>query len=311
MNAGLIDQIASAILYEGYILYPYRPSALKNQQRFNFGVVAPSSLSASETGACELQTECLVRAAGTATLDVRVRFLHLTTRRSNGGDWEEAIERVIAVDAGLVELCKDSVRRRVTWADQAHDGRTQQAVTAEIEISASRIEADGDLYRVTARIGNATELPDAASRSRSELLKQSLVSTHAILHVAGGAFESLLDIPPEIAHASASCRNLGLWPVLAGETGARDAMLASPIILYDYPQVAPESNTDFFDGTEIDEMLVLRILTLTDHEKEEMRHGDARARRLLEQTESLSDEHLYRLHGALRSPHRFEEEPMP
>ena len=56
-------------------------------------------------------------------------------------------------------------------------------------------------------------------------------------------------------------------------------MLCSPIILYDYPKIAPESAGDFFDGTEMDEMLTLRVLTLTDAEKQEMRNGDPRARR--------------------------------
>ncbi len=47
----------------------------------------------------------------------------------------------------------------------------------------------------------------------------------------------------------------------------------SPIILYDYPQIAPESAGDFFDSTEMDEMLTLRIMTLTDDEKSDMRDG--------------------------------------
>ena len=75
--------------------------------------------------------------------------------------------------------------------------------------------------------------------------------------------------------ASAGCRNVGLWPVLVGEEGSRSAMLAAPIILYDYPRVAPESHGDLFDATEIDEILTLRILTLTDAEKAEMAASDA------------------------------------
>ena len=39
-----VDQVANAVLYEGYILYPYRPSAVKNRQRWNFGVVYPRRL---------------------------------------------------------------------------------------------------------------------------------------------------------------------------------------------------------------------------------------------------------------------------
>ena len=74
----------------------------------------------------------------------------------------------------------------------------------------------------------------------------------------------------------------------------------SPIILYDYPQVAEESPGDFFDGTEIDEMLALRVMTLTDEEKREMRGADERARQILERTEMLPPEQFMKLHGALR-----------
>ena len=79
-------------------------------------------------------------------------------------------------------------------------------------------------------------------------------------------------------------------------------MLVSPIILYDYPEIAPESPGDLFDGTEIDEILTLRILTMTDQEKEEMRNSDPHLRDLLERTESLSPEQLWKLHGVLRNP---------
>jgi hypothetical protein len=77
-------------------------------------------------------------------------------------------------------------------------------------------------------------------------------------------------------------------------------MLAAPIILYDYPQIAPESAGDLFDGTEIDEILQLRILTMTDAEKLEIRNGDDRTRQILERTEMLPPEHFQKLHGALR-----------
>ena len=54
MNIRAVEKIANAVLYEGYMLYPYRPSAVKNQQRFNFGVLYPREY-------CELQlgSECL------------------------------------------------------------------------------------------------------------------------------------------------------------------------------------------------------------------------------------------------------------
>jgi hypothetical protein len=105
-----------------------------------------------------------------------------------------------------------------------------------------------------------------------------------------------------------SCKNVGTWPVLVGEEGDRDTLLSSPIILYDYPQIAPESAGDLFDGTEIDEILSLRIMTLTDEEKREMSQSDERARQMLERTEAMPVEHLMKLHGVLRGLRPLREE---
>jgi hypothetical protein len=94
--------------------------------------------------------------------------------------------------------------------------------------------------------------------------------------------------------------NQGVFPVLVGESGDRSQMLCSPIILYDYPQIAPESAGDFFDGTEMDEMLALRVLTLTEEEKAEMRKTDPHAAAILARTETLPADHMLKLHGAVR-----------
>jgi hypothetical protein len=183
-------------------------------------------------------------------------------------------------------------------AKRANESCEQEPVNGNIEIAARQIEER--LFKITARIMNLTPLADAASMSRDEALKRSLVSTHVILNVRGGEFISLLDPPESFREMAGSLRNIGTYPVLVGAEGERDTMLASPIILYDYPQIAPESAGDFFDGTEIDEMLALRILTLTDEEKREMRDGDERARRILERTEAMPVEQLMKLHGAVR-----------
>jgi hypothetical protein len=171
-------------------------------------------------------------------------------------------------------------------------------VRGAIDISALKL--DERLYRVTVRISNLSVLEQQAE-NREEILPQSFCSTHTILAVEGGEFISLLEPPDGLAEAAAGCRNTGTWPILAGETGDRSVMLSSPIILYDYAHVAPESPGDLFDGGEIDEILSLRILTLTDEEKREMREGDERSRRILERTESLPQEHFMKLHGALRA----------
>ena len=95
------------------------------------------------------------------------------------------------------------------------------------------------------------------------------------------------------------CQNLRTWPVMVGNKGERDAMLSSPIILYDYPQIAPESPGALFDGSEIDEILSLRIMTLSDDEKEQMRQ-DERTREILERTEALTPEQFMKMHGTIR-----------
>jgi hypothetical protein len=118
--------------------------------------------------------------------------------------------------------------------------------------------------------------------------------------VEDGAFASLLDPPAELQESARACRNVKTWPVLVGEDGDRRTMLSSPIILYGYPQVAPESPGDLFDGTEIDQLLCLNILSLTEEEKEEMRASDPRAREILERSESLTPQDFMNLHGAIR-----------
>jgi len=330
VNRTLVDEIAAAVLYEGYILYPYRPSALKNQQRFNFGVVSPRPREQAGGSGWFIHTESLVRAAGDCELDVRVRCLHLTSRTTessaaNGGgarDWQEAIERDVPVGAQLEDLCAMPIRRLFNWpaerdVEPRRDAegpagvivRSCESLQGEVELSASRAAAG--LFKIAVRIANITPVAAADVSSRDALLKRSLVSAHAILHVENGEFVSLLDPPADLQTLASACRNVGVWPVLVGEETDRDAVLASPIILYDHPKIAPESAGDFFDGTEIDEMLVLRILTMTDEEKREMREGDPRARRMLDRTERLPESDFRKLHGVLRSPNADTGTPTP
>jgi hypothetical protein len=156
--------------------------------------------------------------------------------------------------------------------------------------------ADGVL-RIRTTILNTSS---HASSTRDDALQHSLVSTHTILNIQGGEFVSLLEPPEHLRDLASACQNLGAWPVLVGEQGQRDTMLSSPIILYDYPQIAPESPGALFDGTEIDEILSLRIMTLTDEEKLEIAAGDERARQILERTECMPHEQFMKMHGVLK-----------
>jgi hypothetical protein len=345
MSRPSVEQVADAVLYEGYILYPYRPSSVKNRQRWTFGGVYPRAYSEAQAGtdAWEMRTECLVVSRPGTSLTVRVHFLHLFDRQvgeltpplaawpGSGepafrlvpmlqvGDrtypaWQEATEREVRAEGlSLADLLQHPVWTPFTFPAERHleplAGPTGEVVgvlvrqfeevEGEVEVSARAVEEG--LARLAVCIRNRTDMDTESAQDRERALRHALISTHTILNVADGEFVSLLD-PPEQwkAHAEA-CGNVGTWPVLAGEEGDRDTLLSSPIILYDYPQVAPESAGDLFDATEIDEILTLRILTLTEEEKREMASSDERARQLLERTEALAREQLLGLHGAVRS----------
>jgi hypothetical protein len=351
MNLALAERIANAVLYEGYILYPYRPSAVKNRQRWTFGGIYPQTYSQAQGGtdACSTQTECLVAGDGRTMLDVRIRFLHLQGRTVGElehplpdvaeamqasfrpvealkvGDkvfrsWQESVEREVnALNLALRDLTTEPQRLHFAFPSSREMEplpnaageivgvlvRQQEAIEGAVEVVAEQVS--GGLFKVTVQMMNLTAFEDAAQQPRDEALLRSFVSTHAILSLHNGGFISLLDPPEEYQETAALCRNLGTYPVLVGAEGECDMMLASPIILYDYPQIAPESAGDLFDGTEIDEILTLRILTLTDEEKQEARQSDERARELLDRTEALPWEQLMKLHGVMRGIRPLEE----
>jgi hydrogenase maturation protease len=315
MSRPLVDRIADAVLYEGYLLYPYRASSVKNRQRWTFGGLFPQDCLLAQSGLEPwfLQCECLLEANPGTTIRVRARCLHLMQRTAGEHVWQEAEDREVVVSSLLpVEkrvqteiqhnftFPAQSTREPVRDASAAVVGevvREQQPIRGVVVVAAAMVR-DG-VFRLTVRVENHTP-PTRAEGSREELLPSALVSTHVILEVKGGAFVSQIDPPEQFREAVTACRNTGVWPVLVGEPGERNTMLASPIILYDHPQIAPESPGDLFDATEIDEILTLRILTMTDDEKRQMREADPRAEALLARTEALAREELMRLHGTIR-----------
>jgi hypothetical protein len=325
-----VRQIADAVLYEGYILWPYRRSTLKNQHRWTFGGVYPEAWSRAHDGddPWTMQTQCLLEGSADTRLEVTVRFLHVVDRQPlrelEGGAepvdelrvgddrhlaWQEATERELALGDRALGPLGSGLRRQI----EIGAGRSQEAVSDSAgrragsvvrswrelrgEVAARVDEAGRGLHRVSVRVANTSPW-DGESRERA--LEQTLCSCHVVLRVRGGSFVSMTDPPEAMRSAAEACHSHGTWPVLVGEEGERSMMLSSPIILPDYPQVAPESPGDLFDSTEIDQMLVLNILSLTDEEKREMRDSDPRACEILERTESLSEDELMRLHGAIR-----------
>src|SRR4029453_4511177 len=145
----------------------------------------------------------------------------------------------------------------------------------------------------------ASAWPDP-SAGRAVPLRRSLIAAHSLIGIDRGVFLSLLDPPEWAKPAAEACQNLHTWPVLIGDEGRRDAMLSSPILLYDHPTIAPESPGDLFDATEIDEILTLRTMALTEEEKREARATDERAAAIIDRVDNMPPELLERLHGAVR-----------
>jgi hypothetical protein len=328
-------KVADAVLYEGYLLYPYRASAAKNQARWQFGVLMPRLW--SESGPDEpwsTQTECLLEPEDTTTVRVLVRFLHVQSKTVEAVDveagtfnevpalpvdgselvpWDEATEQEVTVEVPLARLLAGELTtpferpggRRVepvhTVAGKLA-GRTVRRrwpVMGSVRLSAERLEGPYGLVRLRLRLENATAWNDPET-DRSVALRHSLVAAHSLLGIDRGVFLSLLDPPEWAKPAAEACTNLHTWPVLIGEEGRRDAMLSSPIILYDHPTIAPESPGDLFDATEIDEILTLRTMALTEAEKREASATDERAAAIIDRVDNMPPELLERLHGAVR-----------
>jgi len=346
MNFEGAEKIAAAILYEGYILYPYRPTAIKNRQRWNFGTLYPRVYAEAQRPQepFRLIAECLAVVDAKASLDVRISFLQLVPTQTMDKltdpslAWDEAVERtsehanlrindliVSPVSFAIeIETAGPSTPLRSGRDDNSVAGSNilaeSLAGTTELSSRPERSGVEGSAVQQTLQIDmsigaemlqdgtcklrlelqNTTPLPSGAEAKRDQALPLSFVSAHLLLGITGGEFVSLLDPAPAYREAVAACCNTGVFPVLVGDEPDRSMMFCSPIILYDYPKIAPESEGDFFDGTEMDEMLTLRVLTLTDAEKQEMRSGDPRARKILERTEALTSEAMLKAHGVIR-----------
>jgi len=307
--------VADALLYEGYLLYPYRASATKNQFRWQFGVVVPRACAERDPSErSQVRTEVVVDPGAEPVLTVRLRFLQVQQRTvvDDGivsPPWEEAREHEIDLDpvpllplAGAArtvaflidggdEVERDGTRRTV---------RHREPLEGSIGVEATWAEGPGALIKVAVRATNDLEW-DVVDAGREQVMCRSLIGVHTLLAIDDGTFISSMDPPDDARDAVAGCVNEGTFPVLIGDEGTAEVVLSSPIILYDHPEVAPESPGDLYDATEIDEILALRVLTLTDDEKAEARGTDSRAAAIVDRCDDMPPELWERLHGAVRS----------
>jgi hypothetical protein len=327
--------VADAVLYEGYVLYPYRASSPKNQARFQWGVLTPRTFSEAEgSERWAMRTECLMAPGAAPTLAVRVRCLqaqHRTVERRDGDtgfapvdfldvdgvrhvDWDEAVDQIVDV-APLALLPLHDAASVVPFSFEggtdveplcAADGTTagrfvrcRHAVTGVIRVVATTRPGAGPTFvKVTVTVENTTPWAGPGAH-RDDVMAQSLISVHTMLAVDDGKFISLLEPPDDAVPAAAACHSDGSYPVLVGHDDA--VVLSSPIILYDHPEVAPQSPGDLYDSLEIDEILALRVMTLTDEEKSEARGTDARAAAIIDRCDDLSPETMGALHGQMKA----------
>lgn len=317
--------VADAVLYEGYLLYPYRGTSSKNQSRWQFGVLGPPGAADAGMGEDDsLAAEFLV--TGAHAINLTVRFLQLQHRRAERefahGEFEPVDE--LTTPAGAWLTWDEAVECELSFGPLAFDDepgtlplRAEAATDIEfldggrlvrqrhevLGVLAVSSEPDGDLRRVSIRVSNVGEGVNRRRDTKGSVIARSMIGTHVIAEVVGGRFVSLLEPPPGAIDAVSRCDRHRCFPVLAGPPGTDDILLISPIILYDHPEIAEQSNTALYDCTEIDEILTLRVMTMTDEEKAQARATDPRAARIIDECDAVSPEAMAGLHGVLRDPH--------
>ena len=332
MSLDEVRRVADAVLYEGYILYPYRASAQKNRSRWQFGVLMPPGYAAADPSESpRLKAECVFEHRGSPVIEIAVRFLQVQRRHTKDGPgpdpgalaspvpatWDEAAEREVTVTVDATDLFGRGkvVPFAVPGGEEtetvagARVTRRREPLTGTVSVRATPLPGPWQAARLTVQVVNESAARGSGQRpggtgrpaSRDEALPAALVAAHLIMTVSRGAFLSMTD-PPEWARPQvASCENAGCWPVLAGPDGGRQVMLAAPIILPDHPQVARESPGELYDGTEIDEILTLRTLALSDDEKAAARATDPRAAALIDRVDAMDAPTMAQLHGTIRA----------
>ncbi len=335
MNLTLARAVADAVLYEGYLLYPYRASSRKNQMRWQFGVLGPPDAAAAGLGdESSMSTQCIFTKdtdpseapAEPAKFVVHLRFLQLQRRqvydytghpveeldvdRTSVMSWDEATEHELTVVLPLSDLAHGiATPLMVTGGEETETLTTSEGAEAGkvvrrrwplyLRVSATTTTC-GDYTKLEIKVDNDQAEPTA---DKDAAIRNSLIGAHLLIEAHGAEFVSLLEPPDDAADVVEDCHQRRCFPALAGNDGDTDLIFASPIILYDYPEIAAESAGALFDSTEIDEILTLRVMTMTDEEKAEARATDPRARQIIDRCDEMTPETLQQLHGILRDPH--------
>ena len=325
MRLDLARSVADAVLFEGYLLYPYRASSSKNHSRWQFGVLGPRGAEAGGMGESPtMSMQCLLTQP--TRLVVHLRFLQLQHRVVHGSDdvpaaqvtsadgtswltWDEAVEQELTFELSPLDLEAGGTVLPV----QVDGGEDEEPLgDGEGRVVRRRWPLIAELRVATVSLHGCIRLDlsvlnlHAGCSDAVDATRHSLIGTHVIIEAHDAEFVSLLEPPGELAEAAEACSQQRIWPVLGGEEGDTDLLLGLPIILYDHPEIAAESAGALYDATEIDEILTLRVMTMTDEEKAEARATDPRAREIIDRCDAMTPETLQKMHGILRNPHTGE-----
>jgi len=266
-----LERLVDSLLFEGYALYPYTPGATKNATPTPFGIVYPQDYAQTQTHAFDRMQIQFIATEIDATITGEVRFLQAS------GEKHKAVERRVQLGAAPSRVAFDFDElegHAEIFVDTLPDGRGRVTLLVENETPLTEEETTGD---------------------RKDALLKSMLSTHLIGRVDRGTIVSPLERGDD---GVAGCCQVNTWPVLA--TPGDDAILAPTIMLPDHPEIAPESVNDFFDGTEIEEALVLHIQALSDQEREEISAQDPKVREMLARADATTPQQLMDLHGRVR-----------
>jgi hypothetical protein len=275
-----LEQLVDSLLWEGYALYPYTPTATKNATPTPFGIVYPPAYAAVLASTFDhLELRCVLEAAPDAVLSGSVRFLAAL------GERHKASARRIDIAGAMVGALGAAAAEKEVRLESGTGG----ALVVALSLAAEAL--GGGAYEVVLRVENRTVVRSGLDRAGA--LARSLLSTHPVVKVSGGRFASPLERP---------CRSINTFPVLA--TPADDVVIGAAIVLPDHPEIAKESRGALFDSTEIEEALLLHVQALSDAEREEIERQDPAVREMVARAAAATPAEIVALHGrvTLRDP---------
>jgi hypothetical protein len=292
------------LLYEGYALFPYRRDALKNQYRWNFGVLVPPAAVAAEGREASdlLRAELLLQGCPAAPGE------GFRQARTQPASFLCSARLTVCVIC-LQQLGDDSVVEhwlplRVSLADLAsRKSRLElfgEPIQSTLELGLARGDTD-DFVLISLLVQNVQHFVPSVGverlRERARLMTHSLLACHVLLIPEGARWVSPTSPPAQLAAAAGRCQRRHTWPTLLDAEGR--AALCSPIIVGDSPRLAPNSPGPSFDGSEIDELLSLSVQALSEREKARLlADGDPRTLAVLERAHALSQTERAELHAS-------------